>query len=42
MFLTFTEKNLLSETIVFQAQTAFICSNSEIITAGWSGKYVQS
>ena len=34
--------NLFSETRVSQAQAAFVCSNSEIVTVEQITKYVQS
>ena len=36
------KKKILSETTVPQAQPAFICSNSAILTVEYSVKYVQS
>ena len=42
IFLKATEKILLSETTVPQAQPAFICSSSAMSTVEYSAKYVQS
>ena len=42
IFLKVTEKILLSETTVPQAQPAFICSSSAMSTVEYSAKYVQS
>ena len=41
IFLKVTEKKLLSETTVPQAQPAFICLNSAILAVEYSAKYVQ-